>query len=112
LWGDVPKNSRIEPLNCNSPRGEAAGQRVPPVHALEHGGDGVAGGAGRTGGVGTGQLAEIGTQACALLAVGQRRFFVVDERQQFVAGDAVGFGGPIAPVARRLNGFPPNFKKT
>jgi len=31
-------------------------------------------------------------------------FLVVDEGEQFVAGDAVRFGGPISPAIRRFDG--------
>lgn len=34
---------------------------------------------------------------------GQRKFLVVDESEQFVAGDAVGPRGPITPAVRRFD---------
>src|SRR5439155_26560976 len=52
----------------------------------------------------TGQCAKIAEKASAFLAVGQSGFFVIDEDEEFVARDAVGFGSPIPPAVRRFDG--------
>ena len=70
------------------------------LHAAKHGGDDIA----PVVAVGTGQRAQIAEQARALLAVGPGGFLVVDEGEQFVAGDAIGLGRPIAPAIRRFDG--------
>ena len=54
--------------------------------------------------VGTGQRAQVTEETRAFLATRQRSLFVVDEREQFVASDAVGFGRPTAPAVRRFDG--------
>jgi hypothetical protein len=51
-----------------------------------------------------GQRPQVAKQARAFLSVRQRIVLVVDKGQQFVAGHAVGFGGPIAAAIRRLDG--------
>ena len=70
------------------------------LHAAKHRGDDIA----PIVAVGAGERAQVAEQPRALLAVRQRAFLLVDEGQQFVAGDAVGLGGPIAPAVRRLDG--------
>ena len=70
------------------------------LHALEHGGDDIA----PIVAVGTCERAQVTEQARAFLAAGQRSLFVVDKGEQFVARDAVGLGGPIAPAVRRFDG--------
>ena len=72
----------------------------PVLHALEHGGDDIA----PVVAVGAGEGAQVAEQAGALFAVGAGGFLVVDEGEQFVAGDAVGLGGPVAPAVRRFDG--------
>ena len=52
--------------------------------------------------VGALQAAQIGEEAGAFGAVGPDGFFVVHEGDQFVAGDAVGFRGPVAPAVGRF----------
>ena len=44
-------------------------------------------------------LADVGE-----LAVGPGAFLLIDKGEQFVAGDAVGFGGPIAPAVGWFDG--------
>ena len=70
------------------------------IDALEHGGDDVA----PVVAVGAGERAQIGEQARPSLAVRPGSFVVVDEGEQFVAGDALRVGGPIAPAVGRLDG--------
>ena len=48
------------------------------------------------------QAAEISKQPGSFLAVGPHRFFVVDETDQLVTGDAVLFRRPVAPTIRRF----------
>ena len=52
----------------------------------------------------TGQGAQVSEQAHAAFAVGSCGFLVVDEGEEFVAGDAVGLCGPIAPAVRSFDG--------
>lgn len=49
------------------------------------------------------QAPEIGEEARTFLAVRSDRFIVIHELDQFVAGDAVGLGGPIPPTIGRLD---------
>src|SRR5262245_24982594 len=71
----------------------------PVVYALEHGGNHIA----PVVAIGTGDRAQVPKQTRALLTSRPRRRFVVDEPQQFIAGNAVGLGGPIAPAVGRLD---------
>ena len=68
--------------------------------AFEDGGDHVA----PVATVRTLKAAEVGEEAGAFLAVGTAGFFVVHEGYQFVAGDAVGLRGPVAPAIGRFDG--------
>ena len=54
--------------------------------------------------VATLQGPQAGEQPCALLAVGPHRLVVVDELDEFVAGDAVLLCGPVSPAIGRLDG--------
>ena len=71
----------------------------PVDRALKHGRDHVA----PVAAVGALQAAQVGEQPRAFLAVGPDRFLVVDEANQLVAGDAVGFRRPVAPAIRRFD---------
>ena len=68
--------------------------------AVEDGGDHVA----ATVAVGRLQDLEVGQQTRPTFAIGANRFVVVDEGDQFVAGDAIFVCGPIPPAVRRLDG--------
>ena len=68
--------------------------------AVEDGGDHVA----AVVAVGTGEPAQVGEEAGTALAVGPGALLLVDEGEQFVAGDAVRAGGPVAPAVGRLDG--------
>ena len=70
------------------------------MHAFEDGGDHVA----PVVAVGAGEGAEVAEQARALLAVRAVGLLVVDEREEFVAGDAVRLGRPVAPTVGRIDG--------
>ena len=72
----------------------------PVDRAFEDRGDDVA----PVAAVGALQAAQIGEQAGAFRAVGADGFFVVDEGDQFVAGDAVWLRSPVAPAVRRFEG--------
>jgi hypothetical protein len=72
----------------------------PVLHAAKHGGNHIP----AIVAVGTGERAQVTEQPHALLAIRQGAFLLVDERQQFIACDAVGFGSPIAPAVGRLDG--------
>ena len=78
------------------------------LHALEYGGYDIAPSVRDTCRIGTGQQAQVAEQTRSALgfSVGPRQstFFVVDESEQFVTGDAVGLSRPIAPAVRRLDG--------
>jgi hypothetical protein len=50
-----------------------------------------------------GQAAQIGEQTLAATAIGTHCLFLVDEGQQFVAGDAILPGCPVAPAVRCFN---------
>ena len=71
----------------------------PVDRASEHGGDDVA----PVAAVGALQAAQVGEQPGAFLAVGPDGFFVVDEGDQLVAGDAVLLRRPVAPAVGRLD---------
>ena len=68
--------------------------------AFEDGGNHVA----AVAAIGSLQAAQVGEEAGAFLAVRTTGFVVVHELDQFVAGDAVGLGGPIAPAVGRFDG--------
>ena len=81
-------------------------QQIATLHAVidaaEHRGDHVA----AVVAVGTGKRAQIGEEAGPSLAVGPGGFVLVDEGQEFVAGDALWVGGPVTPAVGRLDGGP------
>lgn len=54
--------------------------------------------------VGTRQRAQVTEQARAFLRTGQRGLLIVNEGEQFVAGNAIGLRRPIAPAVRRFDG--------
>lgn len=84
---------------------EDVAQQVAVEHAvdraLENGADDVA----AVAAVGAGERAQVGEQAGAFPAVGQWGvLLLVEEGDEGVAGDAVGFGRPVTPAVGRLEG--------
>ena len=83
-------------------------QEVAADHAVLHPakdrGDDIAARVSGASRVGTGEGAQVAEQAGALLPVGQGTFLLVDEGEEFIAGDTVGLGGPVAPAVGRLDG--------
>src|SRR5262245_58416382 len=51
-----------------------------------------------------GQATQVSKQPCRLLSVGPARLILIDETDKFIAGDALGVGGPVAPAVRRIDG--------
>src|SRR5439155_19280211 len=49
-------------------------------------------------------LAQVGEKTGTPRAIRTGAFFGIDEGQKFVAGNAIGAGGPIAPTVRWFNG--------
>ena len=72
----------------------------PVVHAPEHGGYNVA----PVVAVGTCDGAQVVKKARTASAVGPGGFLVVDKSEEFIAGDALRIGGPIAPAVGRFDG--------
>jgi hypothetical protein len=68
------------------------------LHAAKHGGDHIP----AIVAVVAGEPAQVAEQPRALRAIGPRRLFVVDESEQFIAGDALRIRRPIPPAVRRF----------
>ena len=93
-------------------------QEVDAVHLVDHvaqqvAGDHVVRDAGEHGrdhlappavSVAAAKPAQVGEQPRSLLAVREHGLFLVDERQEFRAGDAVFLGRPVAPAVRLVDG--------